>query len=227
MKTCGGCLGGLLGLWLMFMVIYIPIYFFVQNNEIDTVRKAGLVDLRLGIMKDAMMTKQAFEVVVDRLARDLKNTTGIDIDESLDNALRKNENISNIEYSSDYLIKEINEQIDEGFQKETAIFRASLKAAAAAQIEREGTVAVTVDFDVKNIGHVQMISLVQARSFWEARFAKYIFTLALSVNGNVKIVDPESPYICGFIGAHVYGFKRTELKDLAGLWELGLRVLSR
>lgn len=101
-----GCLAVLFSLLILFYVIYTPLYFIVLNDEIDSFQEVSLIDMIVEPIKviagNGAQEKKFISGLSDALAQSrdrLKKATGVDIGKSLESALKKNNNISDINWS--------------------------------------------------------------------------------------------------------------------------------
>ncbi|CAK7067149.1 MAG: hypothetical protein DELT_01694 [Desulfovibrio sp.] len=96
----------ILGLILMVFTIYTPLYFFVFNDEIDAFQEASLIDMMQvpfelaveGNSNAKKMVASLEDLLADARAAS-KKRSGVDLGISLEKALKKNDNISNIKWS--------------------------------------------------------------------------------------------------------------------------------
>ena len=100
------CLAAIFGLFILFYSIYTPMYFIFFNDEIDSFQEASLIDMIVSPIKasggSGTQTKKFVSGLEDALSetRDrVKKATGVDMDRSLESALKKNGSISDINWT--------------------------------------------------------------------------------------------------------------------------------
>ena len=181
----GGLLSGLLGLFILAMMVYTPVYFFILNDEIDEVQEISLKEAILAsegkyfienreLVEDSgkgladklyewVVIKFFWEDPLEKEADKLADALRIDIGKSLEDALEDNDNISNISFS-----------------------RGSLLPSLISPIP---AVRVSVKFTVKDIGVVKLNAFVQTRSFFKFRLCEFIGFEDVVVKGE-RYYDP-------------------------------------
>lgn len=153
-----GCLGAILGLWLMVMTFYTPAYFLILNDEIDAVQEASLLDFMFNPLviafESSTYTKgelKELKRLIDNTRKDGKKRLNIDMGMPFEKALAKNKLITDIEF-----------------------YEAGNNGV---------TSRIITEFVMKDIGRVKLVSHARSRNFWKVQFTQFIMLESLYLNG--------------------------------------------
>lgn len=100
-----GCLASLLGILILVIAIYIPIYFIFMNDEIDALQEVSLIGMMrapiAATLKGNRNEGKLLNMIderFDKLTKGVATRTGINLGVPFEDAISKNSNISNIDW---------------------------------------------------------------------------------------------------------------------------------
>ncbi len=179
-----GCLSSFFGLIILFYIIYVPVYFFVMNNELDTAKEASLETVLLGPLvvgskyaPEGKIALDEAESLIESNFDYIKSVEHVDLYESLEEVLEDNGNVSNLKFSK---------------------YKADKDA-----------VFVVTSFNLKDLGNVRIISVSTEKKFIKVQSAKFLGIAEIKVND--RPVNNSSLFVAKYIyGLKNDGFKRFE-----------------